>query len=276
VGVLLGSLTSLLFGAADFLGGEGAKRAPAAAIVLWSGVVSFPLVTIVALVNGGTAAPTDYGIGALAGASSAVGLVILFAGLGKGHAAAVAPSAGAVTATLPVLAAVLTGERPSALAWMGVAVAIPAIVLSAWVAEAGDVPFGGLWYGVFAGLGFGGWTVIMNQADESAELLPLITSRAATMVVVPTLAFLGIWRVVGWRDVPKGIVAANGLLEVSANATLLLALHVGSLALVGVSSSFNPVVTVALARLINREELRRRQLLGLALTLVALTAIALG
>jgi drug/metabolite transporter (DMT)-like permease len=52
--------------------------------------------------------------------------------------------------------------------------------------------------------------------------------------------------------------------------------HVGSLALVGVSSSFNPVVTVALARLISREELRRRQLLGLALTLVALTAIALG
>ena len=70
MGVLLGSLTSLLFGAADFLGGEGAKRAPAAAIVLWSGVISFPLVTIVALVNGGTAAPTDYGIGALAGADN--------------------------------------------------------------------------------------------------------------------------------------------------------------------------------------------------------------
>lgn len=276
MGVLLGSLTSLLYGAADFLGGEGAKRAPAAAIVLWSGVVSFPLVAIVALVNGGTAAPVDYGIGALAGASGAVGLVTLFAGLGKGHAAAVAPSAGAVTAAFPVLAAVLTGERPSALAWVGVAVAIPAIVLSAWVAETGDVPFGGVWYGVVAGLGFGSWTVIMNQADESAKLLPLITSRAATMAVVLTLAGLGIWRVVGWRDVPKGLVAGNGLLDVSANATLLLGLHVGSLALVGVSSSFYPAVTVALARLINREELRRRQVLGLVLTLVALTAIALG
>lgn len=276
MGVLLGSLTSLLYGAADFLGGEGAKRAPAAAIVLWSGVVSFPLVAIVALVNGGTAAPVDYGIGALAGGSGAVGLVILFAGLGKGHAAAVAPSAGAVTATVPVLAAVLTGERPSALAWVGVAVAIPAIVLSAWVAETGAVPFGGVWYGVVAGLGFGGWTVIMNQADESARLLPLITSRAATMGVVLTLAGLGIWRVAGWRDVPKGLVAGNGLLDVSANATLLLALHVGSLALVGVSSSFYPAVTVALARLVNREELRRRQVLGLALTLAALTAIALG
>lgn len=276
MGVLLGGLTSILYGAADFLGGEGAKRAPAAAIVLWSGVVSFPLVAVVALLNGGSASAMDFGLGALAGTSGAIGLVILFAGLGRGQAAAVAPAAGAGAAVLPVVVAVLGGERSSALAWLGVAIAIPAIVLSSWVAEAEEVPFGGVWYGVVAGLGFGGWTVIINRADESAELLPLISSRAATMMVVLGLAGLGVWKVVGFTEVPKGIVAGNGFLDVAANATLLLGLHVGALALVAVASSFYPAVTVILARVVNHEHLRRRQILGLGLTVLALTAIAVG
>lgn len=276
MGVLLGGLTSLLYGAADFLGGEGAKRAPAAAIVLWSGVVSFPIIVLMALLNGGTATAADYGFGALAGTSGAIGLVILFAGLGKGHAAAVAPAAGAAAAALPVVVAILAGERPSTLAWIGVAVAVPAILLSSWVAESGDVPLGGVWYGVISGLGFGGWTVIISQADEKAELLPLITSRAATMAVVLGLALLGVWRVVGWAQVPRAIVAGNGVLDVSANVTLLLGLHVGSLALVAVAASFYPAVTVLLARMVNHEHLRRRQMLGLVLTVVALAAIAFG
>jgi drug/metabolite transporter (DMT)-like permease len=276
VGILLGGLTSLLYGVGDFLGGEGAKRAPAAAIVLWAGVVSFPLVAVIALVNGGSASGVDLAIGAAAGTAGALGLVLLFAGLGKGQAAAVAPAAGAVAGALPVAVAVLAGERPSALAWMGVAIAIPAIVLSSWVAEPGDVRFGGVWYGVVSGLGFGGWTVIINMADESAELLPLITSRAATMIVVLALGGLGVWRVVGFGAVPKGIVAGNGLLDVSANVTLLLGLHVGSLALVAVSGSLYPAVTVAMARIVNHEHLAIRQIVGIGLTLVALAAIALG
>jgi drug/metabolite transporter (DMT)-like permease len=244
--------------------------------VLWAGVVSFPLVAVIALVNGGSASGVDLAIGAAAGTAGALGLVLLFAGLGKGQAAAVAPAAGAVAGALPVAVAVLAGERPSALAWMGVAIAIPAIVLSSWVAEPGDVRFGGVWYGVVSGLGFGGWTVIINMADESAELLPLITSRAATMIVVLALGGLGVWRVVGFGAVPKGIVAGNGLLDVSANVTLLLGLHVGSLALVAVSGSLYPAVTVAMARIVNHEHLAIRQIVGIGLTLVALAAIALG
>ena len=53
--VVLGGISSLLYGFADFLGGEGAKRAPAAAIVLWAGVLSFPLILVVAYLVGGDA-----------------------------------------------------------------------------------------------------------------------------------------------------------------------------------------------------------------------------
>ncbi len=276
MGIFLGGLTSLLYGIGDFLGGEGAKRAPAAAIVLWAGVVSFPLVSAIALINGGSASVTDLALGAAAGTAGALGLVFLFAGLGKGHAAAVAPAAGAFAGMLPVVVAVVTGERPSTLAWLGVGLAIPAIVLSSWVADPGDLPWGGVGFGVIAGVGFGGYAIIIDRTSATSELLPLISARAATIVVVLVVALLGMWKVTGFGQMPRGIVLGNGFLDVAGNITLLAGLRVGSLALVAVSSSLYPVVTVVMARVVNREHLRGRQVVGIVMTLVALAAIALG
>lgn len=276
MGVLLGGLASLFWGVGDFLGGEGAKRAPAPSVVLWAGVVSFPFVTAVALLVGGTLSIVDIGLGAAAGAGGAIGLVFLFAGLGKGQAAAVAPASGALTGIFPVVVAVLTGERPSVLAWIGVAVAIPAIVLCSWVADPGDVPLGGLWYGIIAGLGFGTYTIMINMTGDNSELLPLIFARAATMVVVGAIAVFGLWKVTGFGKVPRGIVIGSGLFDVGANITLLVGLRLGSLALVSVASSLFPAVTVVLARFVNHEHLHGRQIFGLAMTLVAIAAIAVG
>ena len=274
--VILGGISSLLYGVADFLGGEGAKRAPAAAIVLWAGVISFPMILVVALVVGGDTGPVDLLLGAAAGIAGAVGLVSLFAGLSRGNAAAVAPTAAALAAVLPVIVAVVGGERPSTLAWVGVAVAVPAIVLSSWVADPGETPRGRFGYGLVAGLGFGGFTSIIGFTDPESNLLPLITSRAATMLAVLALTGLGVWKLVGFGSVPQRVVLGNAVLDVSGNVALLLAVRAGSLALAAVAASFYPAVTVLLARLVNAEHLRSRQIVGLVLTIVAMAAIALG
>jgi uncharacterized membrane protein len=276
VEVVLGGISSLLYGVADFLGGEGAKRAPAAAIVLWAGVISFPMILVVALIVGGDAGPSDLLLGAAAGIAGAFGLVSLFAGLSRGNAAAVAPTAAAVAAVLPVIVAVVDGERPTALAWTGVAVAVPAIVLSSWVADPGETPGGRFGYGLAAGLGFGGFTAIIGLTDHESNLLPLISSRASTMLAVLLLTGLGVWNLVGFGSVPRRVVLGNAVLDVSGNVALLLAVRAGSLALAAVAASFYPAVTVLLARLVNAEHLRTRQIVGLGLTIVAMAAIAVG
>jgi drug/metabolite transporter (DMT)-like permease len=276
VEVVLGGISSLLYGVADFLGGEGAKRAPAAAVVFWAGATSFPLILIAALVVGGEAGAGDYLIGAAAGAAGGLGLVFLFAGLGRGQAAAVAPVAAALAAIVPVVVAVIDGERPSTLSWVGVAVAVPAIALCAWVADPGENLTGSLGYGVVAGLGFGGFTAIIRFTSPESNLLPLVTSRASTMLIVLTLAGAGIWKLVRFRSVPRSIVVGNALLDVAGNVTLLLALRAGSLASAAVAASFYPAVTVIMARIINAEHLRRRQILGLVLVILAMAAIAVG
>lgn len=238
--------------------------------------MSFPLIALAAMAVGGTAGAADLWIGGAAGASGALGLVMLFAGLGRGYAAAVAPASAAVGAIIPVVFGVVGGERPSLLAWVGVAVAIPAVMLSASVGEVEDVRLTGVRYGVLAGLGFGGYAVIIDRTSEASALLPLVTARASTMVIVITVALFGLWRVTRFAGVPPFIVAGNGILDVGGNIALLLALREGSLALVGVAASFYPAVTVMLARFINSERLRARQVLGVALTLTALAAIALA
>lgn len=277
MGILLGGLASLLFGVGDFLGGEGARRANAASIVLWAGLVSFPAILIAALLTGGEATRGDLALGAAAGTAGAFGLVTLFSGLARGQAAAVAPSAAVLSGIFPVIVAVLMGERPSALAWAGVVLAIPAIVLCSWiVTDDGKVGVSGFVYGLGAGLGFGGYTILIDRTSATSGLLPLIPARAATMVVVVLIALFGLWKVRGPAGLPKGIVAANGLFDVAGNVALLAALRFGSLALVAVTASFYPAITVIMARIVNSELLLGRQVVGIALSLAALAAIALG
>jgi drug/metabolite transporter (DMT)-like permease len=245
-------------------------------VVLWSGVVSFPLIVFVAVAVGGEVSPADLWLGAAGGTAGAFGLVALFAGLGKGHAAAVAPAAAVFSGVFPVVIAVATGDPIGSWTWVGVVIAMPAIVLCSWVADRGDVALGGVWYGLAAGLGFGAYTVILDLTGERSGLLPLVPARAATMLAVGLVALGGVWSVSGPASIPRGIVFGNGLLDVSGNVTLLLALRAGSLASVAVAASFYPAVTVVMARLVNSEHLRARQVTGLALSLVALIAMTLG
>jgi drug/metabolite transporter (DMT)-like permease len=276
LGVFLGAVSSLLYGVGDFLGGEGAKRVSAATVVLWAGVVSLPLITVAAWMVGGEAEVSDIWWGAAAGASGALGLVTLFAGLGKGQAAAVAPAAAVLSGVFPLLVAVTGGESLSALDWVGVSVAVPAIVLCSWVADPGEVPLGGVWYGLVAGIGFGGYTIFINFTSEGSGLIPLVPARTATMLVVAALAGVRVWSVSSWRDSPRRIILGNGLLDVSGNVALLLALRAGTLARVSIAASLYPAVTVLMARLVNSEHLAARQVAGLGLTLLALAAIAAG
>lgn len=266
----------MFYGVADFLGGEAAKRVTAATVVFWAGIVSFPLLVVAALVVGGEATTRDFLIGAAAGLSGSLGLIVLFAGLSRARAAAVAPVAAAVGAIVPVIAAVLEGERPSELAWFGFAVAIPAVILCAWATSPGEKASGGVVYGLVAGVGFGGFTILIRLTAEQSNLLPLITSRAATFLLPLILAAFGAWQVSGFRWIPKKLIAANALLDVSANVSLVVALRAGSLAVASVAASFYPAITVVMARLVNAEHLRWQQVAGLALTIVAMTAIALG
>jgi drug/metabolite transporter (DMT)-like permease len=276
MGVFLGGLSALIYGVGDFLGGKASQRVPSSSVVLWAGVISFPFIAVAALVFGGAASSVDWILGGVAGLLGAAGLVLLFAGLARGRAAAVAPSAAAVMAIFPVTVALILGERPSPLAWAGVALAVPAIVLCSWTVRDGDIKFGGLGYGLAAGIGFGAYVVLISQTGPASNLLPLIPARAASILLILVLALGRVWSIAPVGTLPLGLVAANGLFDVTGNVTFLVGLRAGPLALVSVVAAMSPAVTVALAALIDKEKLRYRQMVGVLLALASLALITLG
>jgi drug/metabolite transporter (DMT)-like permease len=229
---------------------------------------------VVVVFTGGDATGADYLIGFAAGISGAVGLVMLFTGLARGRAATVAPISAALGAVVPVVVAVIAGDRPSLLAWVGVGIAIPAIALSAWTDEGEGKNRSGLAFGAIAGLGFGGFAAIIGLTGDDSGILPLVTARGGLVVVLVVLAAFGVWKLQGFAQTPRGLILANSITDVSANVTLIYALRAGSFALAAVAASFYPAATVILAKLVNGESLRARQILGIVMTLVALGLIA--
>ncbi len=271
--VLLGGVTSILYGVADFLGGEAAKKVTAATVVVWAGILSIPLLILGSLLIGGDPEIRDYAIGVAAGFSGAFGLVMLFAGLASGRAAVVAPLSAALGAMVPVVVSVIAGDRLPASRWVGIAIAIPAIAMSAWVDDDGGSVRKGIFYGSVSGAGFGGYASIIRLTDPESGMYPLVSARSGLILLVAVVSALGIWRVHSFAVAPRSVILANSVLDATANITLLLALRAGSLAKAAVAASFYPAVTVMLAARINGEHLLLRQRFGIVMTLVSLVLI---
>lgn len=140
MGIVLGLLGALTYGASDFVGGLASRRARALTVVVGSQFVGL-LMALVALPVAVSARPTIAALawGAAAGLGGGVGVTLLYRGLAVGRMSVVAPVTGLLAATLPVLAGLALGERPTWAAALGVVVALIAIVL---VSSAADDPPG--------------------------------------------------------------------------------------------------------------------------------------
>ncbi len=84
---------------------------------------------VLALVVDGNPSGADIAWGLLAGVGSGIGTAFLYRGFAKGRMGVVAPVSAVGAALLPAAIGVLTGERPSAIVWVGMVAALPGIWL---------------------------------------------------------------------------------------------------------------------------------------------------
>jgi drug/metabolite transporter (DMT)-like permease len=177
---------------------------------------------------------------------------------------------------------VLAGERPAAIAWAGIVVALPAIWLVSKeedaVDGASDGPEArgvGLLDGVLAGVGFGLLFAALGQVPDSAGYWPLVANQVTSVL---SLALVAV--VVGGDVVPRrraeiwGLVP--GFLATLAVLFFILATHEGLLSLAAVITSLYPAFTVLLAIVVLRERVHRAQALGLGLCAVTIVCVSLG
>lgn len=275
--LVLSLLAAVTYGLSDFVGGLVSRRVSPWTVALVSMVGGAAAAGLVALVRGGDPVGADWAWAVVAGLGNGLGTAFLYRGLGGGRMGVVAPVSGVGAAVVPVAAGLVAGERPAALAWVGIVVALPAIWLVA--REPGGAPgaarSAGLVDGVLAGTGFGVLFAALAQIPEEAGFAPLALNQVVGGVVVVVVALL-LRAPVAPRQPAAALGLVTGVLGVSATGLFLAATQAGLLTLAAVVTSLYPAVTVLLAALLLRERVHGAQGAGLVLCGLAVALIAAG
>jgi drug/metabolite transporter (DMT)-like permease len=231
---------------------------------------------VVALIVGGTVSGADLGYGALAGLAGAAGVAMLYRALASGAMSLVAPVTGVVAVVVPAAVGVGGGERPAALQYVGILLAVTAVaLLSATGSKAVRFDRATLLLAVGAGICFGLFYVAIAQTSSSANLWPLVAARAASVLVL-VAASAAVRQMPRFGRTNPLVIIGAGVFDVSANALYLLSVHGGLLAIVAVLVSLYPVATVLCSMIVLGERLRRPQVAGVGIALAAVVLITAG
>ncbi|MGP4058442.1 EamA family transporter [Mycobacterium sp. 4D054] len=277
-GILTALLAAFGYGVSDFVGGIASRRVAALRVVLVSYPVALVLLALVAIPMGGQLSGPAVWWGLLAGLVQAFGVWWFYAALGSGPIAVVSPLTAVLVAGIPVLVGLTLGERPSALAGVGVVLALVAVVLVSRGAEDRDstphrFTAKVAWLTVGSGVAFGMNFVVLDQVPTEAKLWPLVLGRLAAAAVVLIAAAMTA-NLVLERGVPLRLAVFAGALDTVANVATLLALQSSMLSLAGVLIALYPAATVLLAIVVLRERVSRWQAFGMVLALGSVAMIA--
>ena len=268
------SLTAFgVWGASDFLGGVGARRANAflfTAIVHLSGLVA---VGTLALMTGALfPGSTSLAWSLLAGSLGGLALALFYRALARGNMGLVAPVAAVLGAAIPTVVTAFVEGLPGYRHLFGFVLA----GIGVWLISRTEAGVGrpeGLGMAVLAGIGFAGFYLCIHRAGGASALWVATWSRVGSLLVTGGIVLLG--RHV--RAVPSpvlGIAVVAGILDITGSAVFIRASQLGRLDDAVVISSLYPAVTVLLARIFLHEHFSRARTIGMVAALAAVPMIA--
>lgn len=286
MGALLALCSALSYGLSDFLGGILSRRVSFIRVALLGQVGGLVTVVLAApLMSGTRPGVADLAWGALSGVGTGLGMTFLFRGMVRGAMSVVVPVSAVGGVVLPVLVgAAVLGDRPAPLAWVGIALAVPALW---WVsrapARARAAGSTGVADGLVAGAGIALQYLALARSAPDAGVWPVAAGRVTAIVAVAVLS-VGLARIgrpppepaPGWSATVVTGSAVTGVLAALALVCYLHATRTEFLAVAVVLSSLYPVVPVVLGVTAFRERLGRAQTLGLAGALAGSALIAVS
>jgi drug/metabolite transporter (DMT)-like permease len=272
---LLALASAVLYGVADFAAGYASRVMPVWRVASWSQLLGLPTLALgLLIVPAEEVTGTDLVFGALGGIAGLAGLVILYATLAAGTMSVVAPITGAAAATIPVLFDLLSGVRLTRMEWLGVVLAIGAVLLVGFDRESRHISPKLLMQALGAGLAFALFFIALGQTSPESGLWPLVAARSVSIPIAFGVACAA--RVAAPpTDRNLRWVAGIGTTDMAANVTITLALQRGPIGISSVLSSLYPAVTALAAVIVLHERPTPRQGVGIALALAAVLALAL-
>ena len=295
-----GLLSASSWGGSDFVGGLGARRAPALLVVVAGH--SFTLIVLLAICLGMRFAVPGWSpflYSAIGGFEGALARALFYRALAMGAMGLTAALCGLITALIPVLFSMIHEGLPKALEAVGLAMGLCAIWLitrtpSANEGLTGDELASGavgkaasrapLLMGALAGVGFGSQLVLLKMAGTVSIFWIMADARAAGvagLIVVLLIVYRkglpkgsGEMAGKGIRAGYLGFGILAGLLDTVGNLFYILASRMGRLDEAAMICSLYPGGTILLAMLFLGEKPSRRQVAGIALALTAVVLLS--
>lgn len=271
---------SACWGVADFTAGLLSRRLSAVLILLIQQAFGVLVVAVVVLAR--TEGPPDgraIALSLLAGLAGAIALGCFYRALAVGTMSVVAPIS-ASGATLPVVVGIATGERPSALQAVGLAVTMIGVLLASREVhdgdEARDAARTSILLALVAAVGFGAFFTLSDAAADESVLWLLLVGRGVSVVLLVAVVAAAAERPARPARRDLATMCLVGALDLLATGLYAVANTEGLLAVVAVVGSLYPVTTVLLARVVLHERLRTAQAAGVLLAFLGVAAVAGG
>ena len=268
------SLTAVgVWGASDFLGGVGARRANAflfTAIVHTSGMVVMGMLALITHAPFPGNASLVWSL--IAGSVGGTALALFYRSLASGNMGLVAPVAAVVGAAIPTIVTAFAEGFPGYRHALGFVVA----GIGVWLISRAEGDTGrpeGLGMAVLAGIGFAGFYLCIHQAGDASALWASACSRVGSLLVTGAIVLFGRYL----RTVPAPVLAiavVAGILDITGSAVFIRAAQIGRLDDAVVLSSLYPAVTVVLARIFLNEHFSHARTIGMVAALAAVPMIA--
>jgi drug/metabolite transporter (DMT)-like permease len=275
----LALFSSLLWGAADFLGGNLTKKYKAVAVTAVSQSFGLLFGILVVVSTSSWLAPNlswdGYLIpGVLAGLLGFGGLIAFYAGLATGRMGVVSPISS-LSVFIPLAIAIFGGEKLTVIQIIGIVTALLGGFCASGPEIRGGVPAKPLIFATIAAFGFGGAITLIAKGSQTSALMTMTTMRFTTFVVA--LILLAKYRTFGGfakKDLP--ILVIIGAADFFGNLLLGVATTKGLVSLAVVLGSLFPIVTTLLAFKFLHERLHKVQYLGVALAITGVVVLSLG
>ena len=282
--IVVGLLSALTYGVADFFGGLAAKRTPAVVVTAFVALVGLVVLVPFALLV--PARPSIDAVlwGGLSGVTGAAAIFLLYAALAIGPMSILSPLTAVLSAIVPMTWGLVGGERLPWWGYVALGGVLVAIVLVGFVPEKGAVRprLRGLVYATLSGILIGCFFIFVDRAPGDSGLYPIVANRVVAGSIL--LVVLGILVVVARRrGVPPfpglrgawGLIVACGIADAAANVLILTGLRMGDLTVMSVLAALYPGGTIALAALVLRERIAPVQWVGLLLALASAAVLAI-
>jgi drug/metabolite transporter (DMT)-like permease len=265
---------SLAWGFADFFGPLVSRTIGSLRVLFWAQVGGLLAIALAVAIRGQGPAGWEVLFAILASLGGMLGLFAYYRGMQQGAMSVVAPIAG-VSAIVPVIFGIASGDSPSVPQIAGIACALAGVGLASIEHHEGSPRVAaGAGLALLAAVGFGFYFPWMHAAGKVDFWWASLVFRATALLL---LAAVVTARHTPLKLRPRDlvIVFAVGIGDTLGNVFFAASSSHGLVSLTSVLASLYPVVTVLLAASVLHERVAPMQRAGIVLTLTGVVLISL-